>query len=234
VFFERDETCSYLCEEHTAENEHSAIGERRPRGTVRYPFTNRHGALGFTIYRPLGDAADASKGTPARTRCSTCANRALATHSGWDFDPTTFEPVTLHDRAGRPRTFHFRSHIVGTGHHMRAFEIVDDEPGGHQFEVLDEFEVEAQALHDQLLEKIGRGLARKNLEHHELGPHIPVHRPIVGRIEWDEAAEDELGVKVPAVIIDGQRYSWLDFGHMWMTYEGFHFRLEMIDKTDEG
>lgn len=176
----------------------------------------------------------ASKGTPARTRCSTCANRALATHSGWDFDPTTFEPVTLHDRAGRPRTFHFRSHIVGTGHHMRAFEIVDDEPGGHQFEVLDEFEVEAQALHDQLLEKIGRGLARKNLEHHELGPHIPVHRPIVGRIEWDEAAEDELGVKVPAVIIDGQRYSWLDFGHMWMTYEGFHFRLEMIDKTDEG
>jgi len=60
VFFERDETCSYLCEEHTAENEHSAIGERRPRGTVRYPFTNRHGALGFTIYRPLGDAADAA------------------------------------------------------------------------------------------------------------------------------------------------------------------------------
>jgi len=26
---------------------------RRPRGLVHYPYSNRHGAQGFTIYRPL-------------------------------------------------------------------------------------------------------------------------------------------------------------------------------------
>ncbi len=57
VFFERDNTCSFLCTAHLIENERKAAGERKPRGHVNYPFTNRHGAQGFTIYRPLvGDA----------------------------------------------------------------------------------------------------------------------------------------------------------------------------------
>lgn len=55
VFFERDRTCSFLCGEHMAENELGADGERRPGGHVRYPYTNRHGARGFTIYRPLSE-----------------------------------------------------------------------------------------------------------------------------------------------------------------------------------
>ena len=53
VFFEQDFTCPYICMEHAMENESKAQGERRPRGTVHYPYTNRAMAQGFTIYRPI-------------------------------------------------------------------------------------------------------------------------------------------------------------------------------------
>lgn len=53
VFWERDTTCEFLCAPHVAENESRARGERRPRGIVSYPHTNREGAQGLSIYRPL-------------------------------------------------------------------------------------------------------------------------------------------------------------------------------------
>jgi hypothetical protein len=54
IFDERDFTCPYLCAHHLIENENGAKGERRPRGTVRYPHSNQDVAQGFTIYRWLG------------------------------------------------------------------------------------------------------------------------------------------------------------------------------------
>lgn len=53
VFDDVDYTCPYLCADHMRQNESQAQGERRPRGSVAYPYTNRHRAQGFTIYRPL-------------------------------------------------------------------------------------------------------------------------------------------------------------------------------------
>jgi hypothetical protein len=53
VFHEEDYTCRFLCSEHMIENEEQSRGERKPRGYVKYPHTNREGAQGFTIYYPL-------------------------------------------------------------------------------------------------------------------------------------------------------------------------------------
>lgn len=53
LFDEIDHTCPYLCETHLKENESKAIGERRPRGSVHYPHSNKGQAQGYTIYRPL-------------------------------------------------------------------------------------------------------------------------------------------------------------------------------------
>jgi restriction endonuclease Mrr len=38
------------------QNEKDAVGARQPRGYVRYPFTNRHGAQGYTKYAPVAAA----------------------------------------------------------------------------------------------------------------------------------------------------------------------------------
>jgi hypothetical protein len=53
VFLEQDFTCPYLCQEHALENESASVGERRPRGYVQYPYSNRELAQGFTVYRPV-------------------------------------------------------------------------------------------------------------------------------------------------------------------------------------
>jgi len=52
-FFEQDFTCPFLCKKHMEENEARADGERRPRGFVHYPYSNRHMAQGYTKYAPL-------------------------------------------------------------------------------------------------------------------------------------------------------------------------------------
>lgn len=53
VFIQQDHTCPFICREHADKNERDAHGERRPRGSVGYPYTNQEGAQGFTIYLPL-------------------------------------------------------------------------------------------------------------------------------------------------------------------------------------
>jgi hypothetical protein len=53
VFFEQDFTCPYICASHAKQNEAGIKGTREPRSGAAYPFTNKEGAQGFTIYRPL-------------------------------------------------------------------------------------------------------------------------------------------------------------------------------------
>jgi hypothetical protein len=50
-----DLSCPYICEEHARENEAFAHGDRRPVGEITYPYTNRGGATGLTLYRPMED-----------------------------------------------------------------------------------------------------------------------------------------------------------------------------------
>ncbi len=35
------------------------------------------------------------------------------------------------------------------------------------------------------------------------------------------------------LVIDGEPISWKRFGQMLMTYEGFSFKLEVYDKSEE-
>jgi hypothetical protein len=50
-----------------------------------------------------------------------------------------------------------------------------------------------------------------------------------GRIEWDD---NENG-RLPCIVIDGRRIDWADFGAMLMAFEGWQFRIELVDPGDE-
>jgi|GEM_PF-697774 len=56
VFYEQDFTCPFLCQFHRDENEKRAQGKRVPRGVGVYPYTNQHGAQGYTKYVPIKEA----------------------------------------------------------------------------------------------------------------------------------------------------------------------------------
>lgn len=51
------------------------------------------------------------------------------------------------------------------------------------------------------------------------------------RIGWDP---DNGASGPPLLVIDGKSLSWDEFGRMLMTYEGFNFRLEIFDRSEEG
>lgn len=47
------------------------------------------------------------------------------------------------------------------------------------------------------------------------------------------AMTDLWGTRMPIVVIDGRDVSWEEFGKMLMTFEGFQFKLEIVDKSDD-
>ena len=53
-----------------------------------------------------------------------------------------------------------------------------------------------------------------------------------GTITCDLESDDDYG-HPPLIVIDGKEISWKDFGRMLMTYEGFNFKLEIFDRSDE-
>jgi hypothetical protein len=84
-----------------------------------------------------------------------------------------------------------------------------------------------------LVEKIRRTLATKYLEEGPGGLQIKVMK-VKGSIEADISDEADLwGSRMPMLVIDGRDVSWEEFGQMLMTFEGFQFKLEIVDKSDD-
>lgn len=38
---------------------------------------------------------------------------------------------------------------------------------------------------------------------------------------------------MPLLVIDGQEVSWREFGRMLMTFEGWQFRMEIVDRSGD-
>jgi hypothetical protein len=50
-----------------------------------------------------------------------------------------------------------------------------------------------------------------------------------GKIGWD----GEQHGRVPLFTIDGRETAWKDLGRMFMTYEGWQFKLAIADKSEQ-
>lgn len=166
--------------------------------------------------------------TGFRLLCSRCFNEEVARLGELDFEHVQFDPLEMADAGGEPHVFHFRVHLLGDRIELRALELKEGEPRGYSFQVLGEIEEDLFALMARLVERMRRALAIHHLERDHGQLHIAdfVAR---GRIEWDENEDG----RVPLVIIDGQEIPWEDFGRMLMTFEGWQFKLEIRDPSDE-
>lgn len=166
-------------------------------------------------------------GGKARELCRNCFNRYMAEALDVDFDPGAFVPYTVQGPDQRVHVFQFRSMLCPTGRLLEAFELVDGRPGGYQFKVIGDFDEDAFALCGQLVERIRRRVGKLDLEDHDGHLILPHGRPTRGRIDY---SPDE---DMPVVVIDGRVMTWRQFGEMWRSYEGWQFRVEMVDPTEE-
>jgi hypothetical protein len=178
---------------------------------------------------PSHDTVHYGDVSKSETLCTACFNRAVAKRMGIEIDEARFEPVTLPDGDGRPHVLHVRRRLCATGQVVEAFELIADAPGGYQFGILGEADGDPMELFAQLYERMRQGLARKHLARDEYGTHL-VFPTVRGRIDSDYGREPE---PLPAIVIDGREFTWEEFGRMLLSFEGWQFRLEIIDRTDE-
>ena len=165
-----------------------------------------------------------------RELCNQCLNAEVAKSDGLDkFEHVRFEPVELADCTGEVHVFHFRTRLFGPGVSLDAFELRDGHPAGYEFQIIGDPQEDQLALLGRLIEKIRRALSVKHLKDGELGLQIADRLAVQGRIEWD-AAEDG---RVPLLVVDGREITWKEFGRMMLTCEGWQFRLEIRDKSEE-
>ncbi len=133
------------------------------------------------------------------------------------------------DCAGEIHEFHLRTHLFGPGVSLDAFELRDGSPGGYQFQIIGDPEDDLLVLLGRLIEKIRRALSVKHIVAGALGQQIADHRVVRGLIRWDDAHKG----RIPRLVIDGREITWEDFGRMVMTYEGWQFKLQLHDKSEE-
>ena len=164
-----------------------------------------------------------------RDLCGQCFNAEVARLTGHDkFEDFRIEPVRLVDCAGETHEFHFRTRLLGHIVLMDAFELRDGNPSGYQCEIAGDPDNDLLGLLGRLVEKLRRMLSVKHLTCEDHEPQI-AEQTVRGRIDWD----DSVAGHTPLLTIDGQEVSWEEFGRMLMTFEGWQFRLQIVDPADE-
>jgi len=165
-----------------------------------------------------------------RQLCSQCFNTEVAKAAGLEgFEHARFEPVGLADCTGEVHEFHFRTHLFGPGVVLEAFELRDGRPAGYQFKIIGNPTDDLFVLLGRLIEKMRRALSIKHLSDGQLGLQIADHRVVRARIDCDVAQDG----RVPLLIIDGREITWEEFGCMLMSFEGWQFKLQVADQSEE-
>jgi len=164
-----------------------------------------------------------------RELCCQCFNAEVASAQGLDsFESLRFDPVVMTDCAGEQHEFHFRTRLLGAVVAVDAFELMRGQPAGYQFQIIDDSEVELVSLLGRLIERMRRRLSFKDLVQSDQRLSI-ADQTVRGRIEWDESTNG----RMPMLVIDGRDVSWKELGRMLMTFEGWQFRMEIFDRSEE-
>jgi hypothetical protein len=79
-----------------------------------------------------------------------------------------------------------------------------------------------------MIEKIRRALGKKHIEDGEFGLQIK-DEVVRGSIDLDMSEAEP----TPLLVIDGREITWEQFGKMLMTFEGWQFKLELLDRSEE-
>lgn len=160
--------------------------------------------------------------------CGPCWNKIVSEDMGFDFKTIELKPITLRDCKRKPHEFHFFTHMISPWLSIKAYEVINGKREGYEFSVSASHDCDQSNLILDLYEKMKRGLSKKYLKKYDIGTGIK-DKCVVGRVEWD----DDYGGEIPKLCIDGEQVTWNEFGKMLMSFEGWQFKLDMIDPSDE-
>jgi hypothetical protein len=156
-----------------------------------------------------------------------CFNATIAESTGFsDFENVRFDPIRITDCHGESHQFDFRLRLLGDRIALDAFELRGELPACYRFQLIGEADDDVLVLLGHLVAKMRRALSIRHIDFRERRIIDSTGR---GHIEWDESQEGHL----PLVVVDGKQVSWIDLGRMLMSMEGWKFRLDIADPSDE-
>ena len=166
--------------------------------------------------------------------CLKCYNSRMAEYSDIDFEHVELDPMILKDFENVDHKFHFTVRHLGDRIGIEAFEIKEGHRGGYEFSYIGDINDEIFNLLGKLVERMLNGLHQKHIEWSDTTNswQITEDNVVRAKIDSDVESDDYYG-HPPLIVIDGKEIKWEDFGRMLMTYEGFNFKLEIFDRSDE-
>lgn len=166
------------------------------------------------------------------SRHGTIFYQIISDSTGADYEDVEFEPIIIKDFDGKDHKFHFTVRLLGDRVAMDAFEIKNGHPGGYEFSIFGDIEDELFGLFGKLFERLRPALSRKHIYKEETTQSWQITNDDVvrGQLHCDLDSSDE---RLPLIVIDGKEISWNQFGQMLMTYEGFNFKLEIFDRSED-
>jgi hypothetical protein len=165
-----------------------------------------------------------------RLLCTRCFNDEVAKRCGVDgFENIRLEPIGITDCSGETHQFHFQTRLLGGIVSLEAFELRDGSPGGYECQIIGDPEDDLFTLLGRLVQKIRRMLSIKHITEDERHGLQIADQTVRGRIDGDYSGTE----RTPVVIVDGREISWAAFGEMLLTFEGWQFKLDIVDNSDE-
>lgn len=147
----------------------------------------------------------------------------IITHStldeGYDF--------FIKDKWKKNRHFKISTFPVPSGILSEAIEVVGDEKDEpYTFSILSPFDSDIENVELKLKAKIKRGINKRYLTTDGSGYELR-NDEMAGRFEWSSKNDET------SLIVDGKRISMGQLEKILAPYEGFQFRLQIIDPSDE-
>lgn len=166
-----------------------------------------------------------------RDLCSLCFNAEVAKRSGLEkFDNARLQPIGITDCDGELHQFHFVTRLLGHIVTLEAFELKEGQRAGYELQIIGDPEEDQFALLGRMISRIRKTLSVKHITDKDDGHGLQIADMTVrGRIEFDVSAD----IRTTCVVVDGQEISWDEFGRMLSSFEGWQFKLEILDRSDE-
>ena len=166
--------------------------------------------------------------------CVQCFNAHMAKRLGIEnFDNQRLEPISIVAADGAVHQFHFQARLLGDMVTLDAIELEDGAPSGYQFQTVGAPSEDRFIQLGRLVERIREALATKYLEDGRHGLQIR-GMEVRGSIEADMTEAGNLRLdRGPILVIDGREVTWQAFGRMLTTFEGFQFKLQIVDQSED-
>ena len=166
-----------------------------------------------------------------RDLCNRCFSSEVAKLHGLDnFDCARLAPIGVSGCDGVSHEFHFATRLLGHMVTLEAFELIDGYQGGYTFQLIGDPEEDQFAMLGRMVTRIRKALSVKHIVDKGDGFGLGIaDMTVLGRIEGDYSESE----RTPSVVVDGKEFSWEEFGRMLSTFEGWQFKLEILDRSDE-